>query len=177
MVAIKNLLLLVSTVTAAAISKREIYAYFNYLDSINTKCVDIVPIVYRYYGTVDQTIAVKNAQDAIYTGILQATTETTKTTGPITEEQANELLAKLDTLHPNVVAVMKSFQDKKPEFDKARTSAEVVVLITAAFESFRVLQTNTLPLVSEKYKTAAQARGDAIDEAFADTLRFYGKGV
>ncbi|CAG8975965.1 hypothetical protein HYALB_00012203 [Hymenoscyphus albidus] len=177
MVAIKNLLLLVSTVTAAAISKREIYAYFNDLDSINTKCVDFVPIVYGYYGTLAQTIAVKNAQDAINAGVLQAATETTKTTGPITDEQTNTLFTKLDTLHPNVVAVMKSIQDKKPEFDKAGTSTAVVVLITTVFESFHVLQANTLPLVSEKYKTAAQAKGDVINEAIADTLRFYGKGV
>lgn len=202
MVALKNLLLLVSTVTAAAISKRDIGIFFNDLDTINTNSLAIIPLANSWTGDLPGAVKIlashlqllpppfhpslvpslvstpsnspKTAQSAINAAVLQANTDTVGIFKPLTDDQTKTLFGKVDTITANLGTLSNAFKAKKPVFDKAGFTPVVVSQITTVSTSFHFLAVDATELVGTGYQATAAAKANAVDAVLKDLLFFFG---
>lgn len=172
MVAVKNLLFLITAVSAYVV-KRDAAQIQSDLNLINSDTNALKAAADRYTGGLFGALPVQNAADKLETDINTAT-DNANASDPVNDAEAASIINYITTtLSPNVDAALGSIENKRSQF----TSAGLKGSVQDTLATLRADTNEYGQALLAKAPASAQSSGMAalakIDQDFADTQAFY----
>ncbi|KAF7865443.1 hypothetical protein EAF04_006418 [Stromatinia cepivora] len=124
MVAIKNIILFVSAVSAAVISQRTEADILSDIDIIDTNVKALTNAVGNYNGGFFGLYSVSTAESTLEDSIKHATTDTSKTS-PLSSADSESILVEINNLKPDIDQALTALVEKKSTFASAGVASTV----------------------------------------------------
>ncbi|ESZ95235.1 hypothetical protein SBOR_4347 [Sclerotinia borealis F-4128] len=116
MVAIKNIILFISAVSAAVISKRTPETILADIATVDTNLKALTTAVDNYNGGFFQLLAVNSAESTLDTSIKNAATDASNTS-QLSSDDSSNILAAVNKLIPDIQTALDALVGKMSTFD------------------------------------------------------------
>ncbi|APA10830.1 hypothetical protein SS1G_03523 [Sclerotinia sclerotiorum 1980 UF-70] len=124
MVAIKNIILFISAVSAAAISRRTPATILSDITTIDTNVKALTTAVDNYNGGFFGLISVSSAESTLETSIKNAATDASNTS-PLSSADSENILGEINNLKPDIDQALNALVGKKSTFASAGVDSTV----------------------------------------------------
>lgn len=174
MVAIKNLVFLAASVSAAAFLRRDVSGLQKDLTTINSDTVALTNSVNSYTGSFSQALAVNSAESTLDNDIKSATKDAQGTSGPLSDSDSQSLIDYINnTLEPNIQKAISALEAKKSTFASNGLTSTVQGDLKTLKSDTDSYGSALISLAPSDKTSAAQAALAKIDNDFQGAINYY----
>ncbi|KAI9641803.1 hypothetical protein NHQ30_009663 [Ciborinia camelliae] len=168
MVAIKNIILLISAVSAVAISKRDSVTLTNDIANISTNTNALTAAVNNNKG-IANLVPLIAAQTNLENSITTATADA-NVISALSEKDSNNILTEFKALGPDTIAALNAIVKNKPTFDLEGVTPIVKSGVLSSQAASASLGTAVVDISSPDVKPNLTEINTNIAAAFASAL-------
>ncbi|CAD6444258.1 88ee55e3-7759-4024-a49e-dd0ac489dc56 [Sclerotinia trifoliorum] len=167
MVAIKNVILFISAVSAAAISRRTPATILSDITTIDTNVNALTNAVKNYNGGFFGLISVSSTESTLENSIKNAATDASNTS-PLSSADSENIFVEIDNLKPDINEALNALVEKKSTFASAGVDSTVASDLANLKKETDAFGKALLAIFSSDVKQRLTADLDTIDTFFTN---------